>query len=91
MSTTIGSKDAFFMLDVSFDEAIKMIKEENTAMVIKTINGSKEIYNRVKGAKSARALKAECMRWAKEHNDEFGDMLSTELDAVVWKVVLGKL
>lgn len=85
MSEDYNSKDAFFALDTTFDEDMEQIGDDATRLAIKHINSTPKLYNRVKAANS---IADECIVWAEEHNDEFGELFISELDSVDWNKVL---
>lgn len=99
MSTTdtVTAKEAAFMLDTDMEQDMRSYRQEVTLQVIKTINRSSELYKDVKfGKQGARkhnvdTIKKTCIDYAKAHNDEFGDLLRTELEEVDWNMVIARV
>lgn len=90
MSDTVSSKEALFMLDEDMTQEMESYKEEVTKTAIKFINKTPELYKRMKATKDQGAsLEITAKWWAEEarHNQEFGDLLITELESVDWDKV----
>lgn len=87
MGKTVSSKEALFMLDEDMEQEMESYKEEVTKAAIKYINRTPELYSRMKATKEQGAsMEITAKWWADEarHNDEFGDLLVTELESVDW-------
>lgn len=89
---TVTMKDAAFMLDTDMEQDMQTYIQENTLHAIKHINKTPKLYEVVKNDKGVSANIAHTAhKWAKEHNDEFGDLFITELDSVNWTDVAKKV
>lgn len=94
MTETVTAKEAAFMLDTDMEQDMQSYGKEITTLAIKTINKNNELYKDVKfgvmGARKhdAETIKKTCIKYAKAHNDEFGDLFITELEDVNWNEVL---
>ena len=84
---TVNSKDAVFMLDTDIEQDMASYGEEATNLTIKFINKTPELYTLVKTQNGSLGVEGLCIKWAKEHGDEFGDLFITELDVVKWDEV----
>lgn len=84
----MSSKDALFALDTTMEEDMEDYSKEVTLLAIKHINSTPELYKYVKGnLKYNMAIMDSATTWARNHNDEFGDLFITELDMVDWQEV----
>ena len=64
------------------------VAQEVTDAVIYTIKNTPELYDQVK---KASKIRGECVAWAKDHGDMFGDMFVGELEMAKWDEVKASL
>lgn len=91
MSDTVNSKEAMFMLDMDIDQEMASYGQEVTEVAVKFINSSPEAYKMSISATDEKELKTLALRWAEDHNNEFGELFQTELDQVDWSEVKRKI
>ncbi len=97
-SEDLSTKDALFALDTTFEEDMESLYEDNTLMAIKHINSTPELYTDLNNSTVNNDPDATlenwvdiCYSWAYMHNDEFGELFVSELDAVNWDKVLERV
>ena len=97
MDKTVSKKDAFFMLDTSMEEDMENYGKEITMLAIKKINKDHDLYKDVKFGRindkerTTKTVKDTCVKYAKAHGEEFGELFITELDSVDWDLVIARV
>lgn len=72
--------------DEGIYKGVLAFRIENTKYVIRFINGNDELLARCRRA-GKDGIEEECFKYAREHNDEFGNRFILELYDVFWEKV----
>jgi len=70
----------------SIYKGVLAFKLENTKYIIRYVKGNEELLDKLRRA-GKDGIEEECFKYAREHNDEFGNRFILELYDVFWEKV----